>query len=450
MLSMFSRRFAAPLVLLVGLGAWGSGAAGDASRPAAVTDADYRPVDAAEARLGRLLFYDPILSGNRNISCATCHHPRFATGDGLALSLGEGGVGLGPDRVVDPRNVPEQRVPRNAQPLFNLGAREFTVLFHDGRIEEDPARATGLRTPLGADMEAGFASVLSAQTMFPVLSPDEMAGHYSENDVSRAVRLGRLAGPGGAWDIVSRRVAAIPAYREAFAEVSPEIADGRAIAFTDISDAIAAFVAFEWRSDDSPFDRVLRSEAALTGAAARGEALFFGEAGCAACHRGPFQTDHAFHAMGAPQLGPGKGARFERHRRDEGRMEVTGRAEDAYRFRTPSLRNVTRTGPWGHAGGHDDLTAFLRDHLAPRQALARYDRAMARLPALPGASDWDVMDDPAETALIRAAAAQHDTRLADEEIADLLAFLETLTDPVALGGRLGVPPTVPSGLPVDR
>jgi hypothetical protein len=129
-----------------------------------------------EARLGQLLFYDPILSGNRTVSCATCHHPRFATSDGLSLGLGDGGVGLGPDRTADPANLPEQRIPRNSPALFNMGAHEVTVMFHDGRIEADPARPSGLRTPLEDEMVAGFANLLSAQTMFPVLSPDEMAG----------------------------------------------------------------------------------------------------------------------------------------------------------------------------------------------------------------------------------------------------------------------------------
>ncbi|MEM8742176.1 MAG: cytochrome c peroxidase, partial [Pseudomonadota bacterium] len=86
--------------------------AGELPRP--VTDAHYRPIDPAEARLGWFLFYDPILSGNRNIACATCHHPRFATSDGVSLSLGEGGLGLGPERRPDPDNMPEQRLPRNA------------------------------------------------------------------------------------------------------------------------------------------------------------------------------------------------------------------------------------------------------------------------------------------------------------------------------------------------
>jgi len=80
-------------------------------------------------------------------------------------------IGLGPARKIDPDNIPEERIPRNAPALFNLGASEFTVMFHDGRLEVDASHPGGLRTPMDADMVAGFASVLSAQTMFPVRVP---------------------------------------------------------------------------------------------------------------------------------------------------------------------------------------------------------------------------------------------------------------------------------------
>ncbi|MGI9395398.1 MAG: cytochrome-c peroxidase, partial [Boseongicola sp.] len=214
--------------------------------PKPLTNVDFPTVSEAEVRLGQLLFFDPILSGNRNISCATCHHPNFATSDGLSLGLGEGGVGLGPERRATDDNTPEQLIPRNSPALFNTGARGFTVLFADGRIEVDPSRPTGIRTPLGDDMVAGFDSLLSAQTMFPVLSQDEMAGHYQENDVSLAVRRGLITGEGGAWDIIADRIAAISEYQEHFEEAYPEVAAGRGIAFTDISNAVAAFVSFEW------------------------------------------------------------------------------------------------------------------------------------------------------------------------------------------------------------
>ena len=95
--------------------------------PLPLKEADFRPVRFEEAQLGQLLFYDPLLSGNKEVACATCHHPAFGTGDGLSLSLGDGGMGLGINRMVDLKNLPEQRVPRNAQPLFQLGAKLMTV-----------------------------------------------------------------------------------------------------------------------------------------------------------------------------------------------------------------------------------------------------------------------------------------------------------------------------------
>ncbi|MEX1056136.1 MAG: cytochrome-c peroxidase, partial [Natronospirillum sp.] len=160
--------------------------------------AEFPTVNMDEVKLGRFLFYDPVLSGNQTVSCASCHHSKFATSDGLPLGIGDGGAGLGPDRILDPDNLPEERVPRNSPALFNLGAEQFVTMFHDGRLEKDESRKAGIRTPLADEMVMGFDGVLAAQAMFPVLSPDEMAGHYQENDVSRAVRMGLLTGEGGA------------------------------------------------------------------------------------------------------------------------------------------------------------------------------------------------------------------------------------------------------------
>jgi cytochrome c peroxidase len=424
-------------------------AAADVTLPDPVTDADFRQVEASRVALGRLLFWDKVISGNRDIACATCHHPKFGTSDGQSLSIGEGGIGLGPDRVPDPANMPEQRIPRNSPALWNLGANEFTVLFHDGRIETDPKRPGGLRTPLEDEMVTGFSSLLSAQNMFPVLSGDEMAGHYEENEISTAVRQGLITGPDGAWERIAKRVSDIPEYRQMFDQVDPET-KGRKLQFSDISNAIADFVASEFRSDDTPFDAYLRGQGDLDVQAKAGMELFYGEAGCSACHAGKFQSDQKFHAMGEPQLGPGKGERFERHQRDVGRMRVTNNKADLYAFRTPSLRNITLTAPYGHAGAHKDLAGFLRFHADPVAGLKTYVPDAVLNPIKLAKDDWAMRDGGTEYPAIAAAVTQAPVALNDQQIGELLAFLKTLESPTAVTGRLGIPQTVPSGLPVDH
>ncbi|MFY0618868.1 cytochrome-c peroxidase [Shimia sp.] len=410
-------------------------------------DAVFPEQSQTEVKLGQLLFYDPILSGNRTVSCATCHHPDLGTSDGVSLGLGDGATGLGLQRKIDPENPPEKRIPRNAPALWNLGATEFTTFFHDGRLQDDPSRPSGIRTPLGREMEMGFNNALAAQAMFPVLSGDEMAGHYSENDVSQAVRLGQLTGPGGAWDILAQRVEAIPAYRATFDDV---IGADAAIEFHDIANAIAAFITFEWRADASPFDNHLRDGTPLSDAAMSGMDLFYGRANCSTCHAGQFQTDHSFHAIALPQIGPGKAAPFERHNRDIGRGRVTGADEDFYRFRTPTLRNIKQTGPYGHNGAYTSLEAIVRHHLDPVASLMQYTADNATYSDGEFENDFKVMSLPIEVLQIAGANELNPVALTDQEVADILAFLESLTDYDALKGRLGVPETVPSGLPMDQ
>ena len=417
--------------------------------PLPLDDSDYRSVNENEAKLGQLLFYDPILSGNKEVACATCHHPSLGTGDGLSLSLGDGGKGLGNKRIVDYENLPEQRVPRNAQPLFNLGAKQFKTLFHDGRVQVDLSRPSGLRTPLEEEMVKGFSSIISAQTMFPVLSADEMAGHYSENEISEAVRRGTLTGKGGAWDLISKRVQAIPEYSDFFTDTYDHIKTAQDIKFTDISNAVAAFMEFEWRSDTSPFDDFLQGRFDLSISQEKGMELFYGKANCSSCHAGALFTDHQFHATGQPQVGPGKAARFQSHSRDLGRFRVTGNIKDKYAFRTPSLRNVELTGPWGHAGAYNKLEAFLSAHIDPYLALANYDKSNVTLTKY-DTNDWKIMDDASEVKAIADAISIKPVIISEGEVTDLLAFLGTLTDTKAQKGRLGIPETVPSGLKIPN
>ncbi len=238
-----------------------------------------------------------------------------------------------------------------------------------------------------------------------------------------------------------------------FRQTYPEIAAGRPIAFTDISNAVAAYMTFDFRSDTAPFDAALRGQGTLDPAATRGMRLFYGEAGCSSCHSGALLTDMKFHAMGDPQIGPGKAERFESHQRDTGRQKVSNRPEDAFAFRTPSLRNVTLTAPYGHAGAYSDLRAYVKQHLNPGSGLDRYDPVAAVLPALAVAKpDFAPGPDAADFAGIAAAArGTASVDLTDAQIDDILSFLGALRDPVAVaGGRMGIPDAVPSGLPVDR
>ncbi len=468
-----------------------TGATG-AGLPDPVTDADYyddgTPAP-AKVELGRLLFFDKILSGNRNISCATCHHPSLASGDALALPLGEGPTGLGRERR--PGNTPERavhgRVPRNSPAVFNLGAREFERLFHDGRVETDPAGnyRGGFITPAKWKLPLGLDNVLAAQAMFPVTSPAEMAGDPGENPIADKVFENNAAGPGGAWELLAERLRGIDTYVELFRAAYP----GRVRGPDDrnyvlAANAIAAFEASEFRSDGSPFDAYLRGDAgALSHSAQRGIELFYGKANCSACHAGKFQTDHDFHAIAMPQIGPGKGDGYDGEfwratglnlaLEDYGRGRVTYRTEDRYKFRTPSLRNVALTAPYGHAGAYDTLEAVVRHHLDPVASLHAFEPATDRLPPLEnvleltavGASfsqNWlgDVRRDGyrlsdtwvqrSNTLRGRIAAANElqPIALSDREVRDLVSFLEALTDPRVEALEYLVPEKVPSGLPV--
>ena len=128
--------------------------------PAPVTDADYfanGAPDPAKVALGNQLFFDKILSGNMNISCATCHHPMTATGDALSLPIGEGATGLGVTRNTGGgADAVHERVPRNAPTVFNAGALEFTVMFHDGRVQPDPLMPSGFESPAGFNLPEGL------------------------------------------------------------------------------------------------------------------------------------------------------------------------------------------------------------------------------------------------------------------------------------------------------
>jgi cytochrome c peroxidase len=430
--------------------------------PAPVTDSDFYDdgnPDPALVELGRNLFFDKILSGNLNISCGTCHHVLTDTGDGLSLPVGEGGRGLGVSRDTGSGLAAiHERVPRNAQPIFNLGRKDFNFSFHDGRVEVCPSEPSGFCSPAGNDLPSGLANVLAAQAMFPVTSPAEMAGQEGENDQAIAADPNQPGGPNlpGVWDEIALKLREVADYLPLFQAAFPDGADAVNepidITYVHAANAIAAFETAAWRFDDSPFDRYLRGEKlTMSPSAKRGMRVFYGKGGCADCHSGTFQTDQSFHAIAMPQIGPGKGDNVDGHD-DFGREQVTGDIADRFKFRTPTLRNVALTPPYGHAGAYNTLEAVVRHHLDPVNSLYGYDQSQAVLPSRLDLDEQDfvVMNDPdpARLAAIADANELAPLELSEKKIADLIEFLHALTDPAAIDLRNDMPASVPSGLPL--
>ncbi|MET1414705.1 cytochrome c peroxidase [Roseibium sp. HPY-6] len=469
----------AVLVSTVGLAAMLPAEAGELPNP--LEDEDYLHDGAPDPKLielGRMLFFDPILSGNRNISCGTCHDPSRGTGDDLALSIGEGGEGFGADRHSGRSGV-TGRVPRNAQPLYNIGARSYRAFFHDGRLEPDAAGVfkSGFWSPAREHLPEGLDSLLAAQAMFPVLSPVEMAGQKGENPVATAVAEDR---PADAWDLLAKRLSGIGVYREMFREAF----GSSKVSFVQAANALAAFQAVAFRSNGSPFEQTLRDGefARLSDDVWAGIDLFYGRAGCDSCHSGPLMTDHGFHAIAMPQTGPGKGhgsdtsywhaSGFMDRLEDEGRFRVTFEKEDLFSFRTPSLLNVALTGPWGHSGAYDTLEGIVRHHLAPQASLEAYQGTElpvldavieqtgkgsklifrpvnpARRNAFDRRDTW-VQTNVRLTNRIAEANDLEPIELSDREVGQLVAFLESLTDPAMRDRQDLIPERVPSGLPLQ-
>ncbi|RED12784.1 Cytochrome c551 peroxidase [Pontivivens insulae] len=414
----------------------------------AIDPTDYVPFDEAQAEIGRLLFYDPILSGNRNISCGTCHHHDLAGGDGLPLGIGEGGEGLGADRVASLDTPIEKRVPRNAPALFNLGHTSIELLFHDGRLSVSDLYQNGFNSPAEEWLPLGLDNIVAAQALFPIVSEVEMAGSPEENEIAgRAYE--RIDYP---WPIIAFNVRTIPEYGEMFVAAFEEVDTADDVTIVEVANAIAAFITSEWRSHDSAYDRFLAGDTtALTAQQQSGMELFFGEAGCSDCHKGPLLSDQEFHALALPHFGPGRTRRFDPYSRDLGRMAETDVLEDAYRFRTPQLRNVALTGPYGHNGAYDTIEGIVRHHLSPVESFEAWQPADVALPEVEWLAEIDFVSfqDRRERARLSRAIDIEERSLTDAQVADVVAFLQGLTGDTALTGRLGRPETVPSGLPVE-
>ncbi|TGL87129.1 cytochrome-c peroxidase [Leptospira congkakensis] len=242
--------------------------------------------------LGRYLFFDPVLSGDKQLSCAHCHHPAYSLSDGRKQSIGKGGIGYGPNRYGG------VTLKRSAPSLWNVVYMKH--LFWDGR-----------------------ASNLEDQTEGPLYSPDEM---------------------GSSQEIIESRLNNISFYQKMFRQAYG--AKGSKISVHLVIDAIVSFerslVSFSSRFDKwSTGDKGALNDEELLGYNVFRSFV----ARCAECHPPPMFTNNVFATIGV----------LDSSDRDYGRESITGQELLRGSFRVPSLRNITKTAPYMHSGNLETL-----------------------------------------------------------------------------------------------
>lgn len=272
------------------------------------------PFSSDKGALGRLLFWDPILSGNKDVACASCHHPRSGYAEDRDLSIGVNGVGLGENRrFASPNAIPF--VKRNSQTILNVG---FNGMDKTGQY--GPAAA-----PMFWDLRV---TSLETQALEPIKAFEEMRGNaYPEE---------------AAVDTVVARLDAIPEYRALF---SKAFGGENAVSAANLGKAISAFER-SLLANNSPFDRYMRGDRnAMTSAQIEGMRRFE-RVGCSKCHNGPMFSDYKPHVLGVP---------------DNGRLPQSdsGIKDTPYAFRTASLRNLAYTAPYMHSGVFQTLREVL-------------------------------------------------------------------------------------------
>jgi cytochrome c peroxidase len=344
------------------------------------------PTTPARVALGRLLFWDPVLSGQKDVACATCHHPDLGYSDGLDLSIGANGVGLGTARAFDPAH-PSLLVKRNSQSILNVA---FNGL-------GSGADATATDAPMFWDLRV---KSLEAQALEPLKALEEMRGSSYPED--------------GAIPAVLSRLNAIPEYRRLFADAfdSNEPVNER-----NLAQALAAFQR-TLVAGNSPFDRYMRGDTNALGPDQVRGMERFQSAGCINCHSGPMLSDFSTHVLGVP---------------DSPKLpQSDSGADNKYAFRTPSLRNLSVTAPYMHNGAFATLP----------QVLDFYQR-ISRGGGRGGGRGGRGLNVHVSREQIDPLARRLNMRGRGQR--ELIAFLRSLDDP---GFDRTIPGAVPSGLPV--
>jgi cytochrome c peroxidase len=262
------------------------------------------PATPEKAELGRLLYFDPILSGDNTQSCATCHHPDLGFSDGRNLAMGNGGKGVGPERTGG------KHIRRGSPTIWNAAFNH--KLFWDGRADD-----------------------LEHQARSPITSADEMNQNPDE---------------------LVRELKAIPEYSQIFDKAFGG-SSGSAVTFDNVTNAIAAFER-TIISNNSPFDRYAAGDAnALTPEQRHGLTLFRSlKTRCFECHGFPTFANPDFKVIGVPPL-PGQTGQPGQsgQREDLGRAEVEGGEPYKHAFKVPTLRNIALTAPYMHNGRFQTL-----------------------------------------------------------------------------------------------
>lgn len=395
-----------------------------------------RPVDDGLAEVGRLLFFDRVLSITEDNSCAGCHGPNVSFNDAVSISIGvDNNLVVGEGRQ-GPHNF------RRAPSVLN--AAFYPRLMWDGRFRSlsldpfDNSRGFVFPEPEGTSLSR-LDHLLAGQAFTPVASRVEMAGFDFVGDAD---------------DIrseLARRVDEIPEYRARFAEIYPAIDAGEPIDYDRIAAALAEFQ-FTLVRADAPVDRYARGDtSALSPSQKRGGLLFFGlEAACFECHitegyANQMFSDFKSHNLAVPQVapvttnvdfdGPGQNEDF-------GFEHVSGDPVDRYKFRTQPLRNVAYQPSFMHNGAYLCLEDAVRHHTDVYTALENYSNTILP-PSLRGRMG------PVQPMLDQLHALSAEPRdLSDQDIDDLVAFMHALSDPDAHPDRLAslIPASVPSGL----
>ncbi|MCG8670002.1 MAG: hypothetical protein MI867_11355 [Pseudomonadales bacterium] len=262
--------------------------------------------NADKTELGKMLYWDPILSGDKDVACVTCHHPSMGFSESLQLSKGVGAVGLGEDRTGG------ALVKRNAPTVINTAFNGI-----DETLQYSPEDA-----PMFWDNRA---TSLESQAVLPILSKEEMRGESIEEDDD-------------VFPTLIARLEEIPEYVEMFNAAFGDAA----ITEERIAFAIASFER-SIIANNSRFDQYMRGdETALNQEELEGLDLFM-EAGCADCHNGPMLSNYELHVVGVPESDQSV------------LLPEVDKGAGSYEFRTPTLRNLSLTAPYMHNGAFETL-----------------------------------------------------------------------------------------------